>query len=387
MNRRSSALRSVERQLWAESIGHCMNPACQVELYQDGTNLGEMAHIVPHAEGGDVTLENLLMLCLSCHTQIDRNRTESTVAQLKKWKDNRNSEIAQLFEKKYPSFMELKAACVPILNRQLQIFSSYGPTDENANDNEIHELWVKFEEELIANNTRLDLMLNTNRGLLHKENQNIVDQFSSHAREFAKTREDSPTLRRNLFPAGILSLFGLEDERQGLAPNLSPFQNFVAHLKKEGKFVALELFPDQTITYIEGNEKVILNLNERSRVLQLYWDGRYYRPQTTDVRLQDLVYFIRWLHTNNVPYRFGDSGSLTELTLNESCKVKLCYSYCLSVSDLHEISIEKGLCVVNMHMWNGGPISSDAVKYAKQVGLRLFNCNQFFAFAHRRLRA
>ena len=74
------------------------------------------------------------------------------------------------------------------------------------------------------------------------------------------------------------------------------------------------------------------------------------------------------------------------MTLNDKCKVKLCYSYCLSVSDLNEIEIEKGLCVVNMHMWNGGPTSPDAVKYAKQVGIRLFNQKEFFIYAHRNIK-
>ena len=108
MNRRPPVPRSVERKLWAESMGHCMSPDCQVELYQNGTNLGEMAHMVPHAEGGDVTFENLLLLCLNCHTQIDENRTESTMSQLNQWKSNRNAEISRSFEKSTLPLKSLK---------------------------------------------------------------------------------------------------------------------------------------------------------------------------------------------------------------------------------------------------------------------------------------
>ena len=131
--------------LWAEAIGHCMNPECQIELIKDGVSVGEMAHIKAHADGGDVSFDNLLLLCTNCHTRTDGNRTEDTVPQLKEWKTNRNVEIVKRFEKQYRSFGQLQEAVTPILERNGQIFDSYGPSTDQPYNSERHGLWLKFE--------------------------------------------------------------------------------------------------------------------------------------------------------------------------------------------------------------------------------------------------
>ena len=62
MSERTAVARNTKRMLWAEAIGHCMNPECQVELIKDGVSIGEMAHIKARADGGDVSFDNLLLL-------------------------------------------------------------------------------------------------------------------------------------------------------------------------------------------------------------------------------------------------------------------------------------------------------------------------------------
>jgi len=51
-----------------------------------GTKLTERHHIVQYSEGGENTLENLILLCSNCHTQIHRG--EINVEELKKRKSN-----------------------------------------------------------------------------------------------------------------------------------------------------------------------------------------------------------------------------------------------------------------------------------------------------------
>ncbi len=360
-----------------------MKPDCHVDLIQDGTNVGDMAHIIENKKGGDVSFENLLLLCKIYHKQVDENRQHYKVSLLREWKRNRNLEISLKFEKRYKTFGKLKEAVVPILNRQLQIFQSYGPTDANAAIPEVHKLWVKFEGELISNNRKLDLMLQSNKQLLHRDNKEIVDEFSSHVVEFESTRDDQPIVRKNLFPIGILSLFGIEHEQMGLPPEVSPLQNFIGRLQKEERFIDLKLFPEPILTFLEDGGGIELHLDDLPRVKQIFWSGGFYRPQTTKVRLNDLRFFLSWLTNNNITYEFKSFSRLTELILNGRHKVKVCYSYCLSVSDLHEIELEKGLSVLNLYKWNGGQISAEAHAYAKKVGVRLFVGNQFFVYAHR----
>jgi hypothetical protein len=372
--------------LWAEAIGHCMNPECQVELIKNEISIGEMAHIKAHADGGDVSFDNLLLLCGNCHTQTDGNRTEATVDKLKEWKRNRNGAIVEQFAKRYASFGKLKEAVTPILERNGQIFDSYGPLNDDPYNSERHDLWLKFEGELISNNRRLEIILTKNKNLLPKENQAIVGGFVTHAREFTKTRGAAQIQRVRLFPQQLLSIFGISQALVGFPPNLSALQNFVSNLLREGRFVSLRLNEDPRLTYMDEGAKVILMLEDRPRVQQIFWNGNFFTPRSTDVRIESLVFFAQWLYKNQIHYEFADMKDLTTMSLNKKHKVKLCYKYVLSVSDVQKMTLTKGDMVVNLHNWNGAPVSEDAHKYAKQIGVRLFGQNDFFKFAHRNIK-
>ena len=66
---------SVKKQLYAESMGRCMNPACRCDLFDNGKDIGEMAHIIPYCETEDNSEENLIILCPNCHKKFDKQET------------------------------------------------------------------------------------------------------------------------------------------------------------------------------------------------------------------------------------------------------------------------------------------------------------------------
>ena len=387
MSGRPAVLRNIKRKLWAEAIGHCMNPDCQSELIENDTNVGQMAHIEPHAAGGDGSFENLILLCSKCHTQTDQNRTDGSISRLRQWKNNRNKEITERFERRYKSFDKLKQVVTPILERNGQIFDSYGPTNDEPNSAERHKLWLKFEGQIISNNQRLELILKQNKHLFPKQNWEIVQDFVQHAREFVLTRNDNQIPRVCLFPQKLLSIFGIAEALVGFPPNISALQNFVSDLIRKGRFISLELNNEYPfLSYLDEGEQVTLMLEDHPRIQQIFWNGHFFKPRLTDFRFQDLVFFVRWLHNNNIRYEFADMRDLTMLTLNDKHRIKLCYKYLLSVSDVLEMTLEEGDIVVNLHNWNGAPTSGDAEKYADQIGVRLFDQNEFFTFAHKNIK-
>ena len=346
-----------------------------------------MAHIVPVADRGNESFENLVLICPNCHRQIDRTRGESTTGKLTNWKRARNSEIRSMFTKTYESFAELKEAVVPLLKRNGTIFDSYGPDNDDPSNSAAHRLWQKFEGELIANNDKLGLLLSNNEHLLHQDNIEIVQKFVAHAREFVETRDDTPIQRIELFPKDLLSIFGLEKAANlSVTSNLSALQNFVTHLISEGRFVQLNLIREQTLVYIEDGKQIRLDLLDSPNMRQIYFSNRFYHPNNTEVRLQNVVFMLERLHRNGILCEFEDVRDLTELTLNGKHKVRLLYKYCLSISDLYELTIDDGLIVVNVHHWNGAPISQDAYDYGSQVGIQLFSQRDFFAFAQMNLK-
>ena len=107
---RPSVPPKTRRILWSESMGHCMNPDCHESLFQQDSYVGELAHIRPNAAGGDVTDDNLIVLCRNCHKAIDGNSSMWPEKVLRRWKAERNQEIRERFETRFTEFAELSSA-------------------------------------------------------------------------------------------------------------------------------------------------------------------------------------------------------------------------------------------------------------------------------------
>ena len=61
---------NIERKIYAESMGRCMNPVCRAELFKDSEYIMEKAHIIPHCKTADNSFENLIILCPNCHNKL-----------------------------------------------------------------------------------------------------------------------------------------------------------------------------------------------------------------------------------------------------------------------------------------------------------------------------
>lgn len=73
MSSRKNVDENVKRRLYAESMGHCMNPDCQCKLFLGEGNIMEKAHIHAYCDTADNSFENLVVLCPNCHTNFDKN--------------------------------------------------------------------------------------------------------------------------------------------------------------------------------------------------------------------------------------------------------------------------------------------------------------------------
>ncbi len=383
MASRPSVPINVERALWAESMGFCMNPACAIELI--GTaSVAEKAHIVPHADGGPPSFDNLLLLCRNCHAEIDATRSDQTEQKLRNWKRNRNLDIRLRYSQRYANFWELEAAIVPLMERNGDVYREYGPETQSE---DLHDLWVQFEPELIANNAKILSLLKVNGRLLHPGNQTIVNTFERHVREFNNTRDSYRGMRSSLFPEQLSSVFGVQAAREPRpVSNLSALQNFVRYLVEQSKFVKISFEPEPLLTYISDDDQEDLYLDDEPRLTQLYWAGGFYRPKNTELRVETLVFLANWLANNRIGYSINDPTNLVEWTLNDKYNLVLTYEYCLTIATLYEIPLSANLVVVNLYNWNRGCITDQARAYAAENGFRAFTQREFFRFAHSRLK-
>ena len=100
---REAICENVKRKLYAESMGKCMNPNCQIDLFGLNGDIIEKAHIDPYCKTADNTFENLVVLCPNCHTNFDKNGA-FTPEEVLEWKKIRQDDIERLFCKKYDCF-------------------------------------------------------------------------------------------------------------------------------------------------------------------------------------------------------------------------------------------------------------------------------------------
>lgn len=387
MAKRSSIPSITQRVLWSWSMGRCFNPECKSDLFPHGTSIGQFAHIDPWAKSQDNSLANLLILCPSCHTLVDKDRTQWPNSELLRWQQVRKRELDSNFNS-VSTFEELRQKVNPLFRRNGAIFASYGPAKTDVSDEVRRELWMTFEPELLANNQQLATLLSSNRSLFHKENARLVDAFSNHVAEFVATRGSSTNARALLFPNDLLSVFGIaQSDVSGLPPSVAALQNFIKHLMEKGSFIELSLTPDQRLTYSHDGRLVELNLNDRPRMQQIFFSYRFFHPQTTKVQLKDLVWVLQWMDRIGINYAWKDLTRLTELVVANRYFVKFCHSYTWSDVDEAELTHASDAIAVNLFGWNKPDVDLDVVKETSEVGLHYLNQKEFMEFCRRILNA
>ena len=129
--------------LFSDSSGHCQKPDCldalfPVELGGD-KHIAEMAHIIPHGEAGPRradrpaddfdpdAFENLILLCPTCHTKVDKDPNGFPRNVLLNWKQ---SHLANLAAKQgiraYEDRAEVRAAVARVMAENKAIWRRPG---------------------------------------------------------------------------------------------------------------------------------------------------------------------------------------------------------------------------------------------------------------------
>lgn len=375
MTTRKAISENIKRKLYAESMGRCMNPNCEAELFLNG-DIAEKAHIIPHCETADDSFENLILLCPNCHTDFDKNKAFKG-SEVKTWKTLRQQQISQIFAKEFDSFNELEKAVKPILEENKSIYENYYLKDNQ-------KLWGKFTSNILINNQRLKLILNKNKHLLQNSsskeysNLEIVNQLIQHIDEFMETREDNEKIRTVLFPEKVLSIFGIQSVKDHLFQSTESLECLI------GKLTDVEISIDidnPHITYKDKGQIVNLNLHDTPRLRQLYEQYRCFRK--TEMRLTNLNFILKWLKNNHIAYKFFRLPSLSDIEINGK-HFKFIYKYCVSKAEIISLCPKIGLNIVNLHNWNGEHcISNEAHAQAESMGVKILTTDDFYKYARK----
>jgi hypothetical protein len=167
--------------LWGMAGGHCSNPDCRAKVAvasKQGKSYltGEMAHVVarqakgPRGDGveGDDTYENLVLLCPTSHTKVDKAPADFSVEKLFDWKRVHEHWVAGWSAStKFGSTAELMTYVATLLDENKHYFDRYGPKSAIAiadPASSAYAVWLA---------RRLDTILPNNRKIVSALDANL----------------------------------------------------------------------------------------------------------------------------------------------------------------------------------------------------------------------
>ncbi|MBQ0711458.1 MAG: HNH endonuclease [Porticoccus sp.] len=191
--------------LWGRAGGRCSEPGCDEDLtslVETGNYLvGEMAHIIgdkPTAargkpEGGSDTYDNLILLCPTHHTHIDKSPEGTySVELLHDWKRNHEALISNAGKTtKLNDFNQVRIAVARILAANKAIFDSVGPSSSTAQEDPSSNAYLVWElrriDRILPNNQKILNILDTNIELIEDLSIiHVIESFRVHVESYEK---------------------------------------------------------------------------------------------------------------------------------------------------------------------------------------------------------
>lgn len=168
--------------LLAKSGGRCANPECNSELFHffesgKGSSIVELAHIIARSDNGprgdfemDFTdkdhFDNIIVLCPTCHTKVDKNPDEYPVEKLIEWKKEHIHRLDVAFSNPKKEFIDLAKKQEEILQKVNELTSPeiILETIELSQDRKEFIICIRNEGNALEVNIFIELNYNTPGG-------------------------------------------------------------------------------------------------------------------------------------------------------------------------------------------------------------------------------
>ena len=212
--------------LFSAAAGYCQRPECRRHLFsEEGVkdyHIAEMAHIfaaMDHGPRADVDLDhierasyaNLILLCPSCHTEIDKAPEEFTDEIVQQWKASHTDAIKNVLGvAEFNSRNDARLFIEPILRINKTIFNQYGPNNDYHENPEAEEAQVwqrKMLSQIIPNNQKILLTLDANSNLANKEELEIIEIFRQHVDDLIERHLGDDQHQASRFPEQMSKIF------------------------------------------------------------------------------------------------------------------------------------------------------------------------------------
>lgn len=190
--------------LFSEAAGHCQRPDCLQPLFPvemgGDKHIAEMAHVIPHGDEGPRheerpgeefeadSFENLILLCPTCHTIVDKDAKGYSRATLLGWKNNH---LAALANKQgiraYDERGQVREAVLAALAENKVVWKEFAPSDgsnfEYDPESEAAKTWIlRMRGVILPNHFRTQGIIKANIHHLTEAERQTFALYQEHVR-------------------------------------------------------------------------------------------------------------------------------------------------------------------------------------------------------------
>ena len=229
MTERKAIPSATRLRLFSQAAGHCQKPDCLDALFPfelgGDKHIAEMAHVIPHGEAGPRhedrpaddfdpdAFDNLILLCPTCHTKIDKNPDIFPRNILLEWKQNH---VANLAAKQgiraYGSRAEVKAAVAGVMAENKAIWDKFAPEQgsifEYDPESEAAKTWSqRMRSVILPNHYRVQAIIRANLSLATDDERRTFAEYQEHVRGLSERHLCGVSGRAVRFPEAMEGMF------------------------------------------------------------------------------------------------------------------------------------------------------------------------------------
>ncbi len=204
MAQRKSIAKETQLRLFSEAAAHCQRPECLQPIFPPemggDRHIAEMAHVIPHGENGprheerpagdfDVdSFDNLILLCPSCHTIIDKDPSSYSRSTLLGWKSGHLAALASrqgicAYDRRDQARDAVTAAMMDNYAVWKELAPSEGSEFEYDPESESTQRWTRrMRSTIIPNSFRILGVISSNRHHLTTSEKHSFAIYQEHVR-------------------------------------------------------------------------------------------------------------------------------------------------------------------------------------------------------------
>lgn len=229
MSERKAIPAATRLRLFAAASGHCQKPDCLNTLFPaemgGDKHIAEMAHVIPHGNAGPRhsdrpkdgfdadSFSNLILLCPTCHTKVDKDPDAYPREMLLGWKDGHLANLAlNQGIKTYENRRYVRDAIADIFSENRAIWERYAPGEGSAfeydPESESAQAWdQRIRSVILPNHYRIQAIVAANLGLATEKERQTFAEYREHVRGLSERHICGIARNAPRFPRDMGSIF------------------------------------------------------------------------------------------------------------------------------------------------------------------------------------